>query len=299
MEREPASSSFIIVGIDGSASALSAVAVAAHEAKVRQAALRIVHAYIWQLLDVPDGAGPGVPGLHANAERQLAEATEVARRTAPDTEVDTQLVSGWPVPVLIDASRGAALTIIGSHGDGRVVSGLVGSTAIELAAASHSPLMVVRSADASGGERAADAPIVAGVDGSDSSTVAARFAAAEAALLHAPLHVVQIRPSPHDEEAARALVEQLRDETPGLEIEFRAIAGHVVDELVQASEYARMVVVGTRGRAGLVGLVLGSVSHALFEHAVCPIVVMPRRFVQEVQGAAAGADARTTDAGGP
>jgi nucleotide-binding universal stress UspA family protein len=295
MGREPTRSSFVIVGVDGSASALAAVAVAAREAQVRQVPLRIVHAYIWQLLDVPDGAGPGVPGLRANAEMQLAEATEVARRDAPDSEVDAELVSGWPVPVLMDASRGAALTIIGSHGDGRVVSGLVGSTAIELAAANHSPLMVVRSADASGGERAADAPLLVGVDGSDSSTVAARFAAAEAALVHAPLHVVQVRPSPQDEEAARALVEQLRDQTPGLDIEFRAIAGHVVDELVQASEYARMVVVGTRGRTGLVGLVLGSVSHALFEHAVCPVVVMPRRFVHEMKDSPAGASARTAD----
>jgi nucleotide-binding universal stress UspA family protein len=274
--------STVVVGVDGSSSALDAVAFAAREAQLRKMPLRLVQAFVWPLLDVADGAGPGVPGLRANADAQLAAAHAMARQTAPGVEVDTQLISGWPVPVLAQSSTESELVVIGSHGCGRVVAGLVGSTAIELAATSHAPLVVIRPSDGSPPASAEDAPILAGVDGSPASIVGARFAAREADLVGAPLHVVQVQPNPRDEIAARALVDQLHKSDPQLEIEFRALAGHAAGELVKAATYARMVVVGTRGRSGIVGLILGSVSHALLEHATCPIAVMPRRYVKDV-----------------
>jgi nucleotide-binding universal stress UspA family protein len=272
----------VVAGVDGSSSALDAVAFATREAQYRQTTLRLVHANVWPMLDVPDGAGPGVPGLRMNAERQLAEAADVARRTAPQVEVETQLITGWPVPVLAHSSYGAELVVIGSHGSGRLVSGLVGSTAIELAATSHAPLVVVRQIGDIAFAPAEDAPVLVGLDGSRSSHAAAWFGAREAALVGAPLHVVQVGPTAAEEAAAQSLVDHLRLNEPSVAVELRAVDGHPARALIDASTYARLVVVGTRGQSGLVGLILGSVSHALLEHGICPIAVMPRPFVNDI-----------------
>ena len=51
--------------------------------------------------------------------------------------------------------------------------------------------------------------------------------------------------------------------------------GHPVEVLKNASAQADLLVVGSRGRGELSGLLLGSVSHSLLQHAVCPLVVTP------------------------
>ena len=246
----------VVAGVDGSSSALDAMTFAIREAQHRQATLRLVHAHVWPMLGVPDGAAQGVPGLWVSAERQLSEAADFARRAAPRIEVETQLITGWPAPALAHSSYGAELVVIGSHGSGRVVAGLVGSTAIELAATSYAPLVVVRQIGDITFAPAEDAPVLVGVDGSRSSHAAAWFGAQEAALVGSPLHVVQVCPTTAEEAAARSLVDQLRGSEPSLAVEFRALDGHPARALVDASKYARLVVVGTRGQSGLVGLIL-------------------------------------------
>lgn len=272
----------VVAGFDGSSSALDAMTFAIREAQHRQTTLRLVHAHVWPMLGVPDGAAQGVPGLSVSAERQLSEAADSARRAAPKIEVETQLITGWPAPALARSSYGAELVVIGSHGSGRVVAGLVGSTAIELAATSHAPLVIVRQTDNIASTTAEEAPVLVGVDGSRSSHAAAWFGAHEAALVGTPLHVVHVGPTTAEEAAARSLVDQLRRSEPNLEVEFRALDGHPARALIDATKYARLVVVGTRGQSGLVGRILGSVSHALLEHGICPIAVMPRPFVNDI-----------------
>lgn len=132
--------------------------------------------------------------------------------------------------------------------------------------------------------------IVVGVDGSENAERAIAWAAEEAKLRGATLHVIYSWNFPSPTRGAGGLPEidikgsaeqVLADAVsslgaePGIEIE-----GEIADELatqalVHASDGADMVVVGSRGRGGVKGLLLGSVSQHVAHHARCPIVIVP------------------------
>ncbi|EFE84408.1 predicted protein [Streptomyces albidoflavus] len=140
--------------------------------------------------------------------------------------------------------------------------------------------------------------IVAGVDGSPTSREALRWAAEEARLRTATLRVVcgwewsspfnLIGPAleyaapdadtPSMEELTRAKVEELLTgtlgEEPGVPVEVRVVQGPATRVLVDASEGATLIVVGTRGHSGIKGAVLGSVSRHVTQHARCNVVVV-------------------------
>ena len=135
--------------------------------------------------------------------------------------------------------------------------------------------------------------IVVGVDGSESSKHALEWAAEEARLRGAHLRVVHAwfdvyvagyfaAPAMYEqaaiEEAARETLDKavasIPDGSPELSIE--AVLVHAQPEavLLKASQQADMVVVGSRGRGGVAGLLLGSVSQRVVQHAECPVVVV-------------------------
>jgi nucleotide-binding universal stress UspA family protein len=136
--------------------------------------------------------------------------------------------------------------------------------------------------------------IVVGVDGSEGGEVALRFAAEEAALRGAKLRVVcawqvptavyaGVRGVAADQAlgedrardvAANALQEATRLE-PGVDRESRAVLGQPAHVLVQESQDADLLVVGSRGLGGLKSALLGSVGQQCIHHAVCPVVVIP------------------------
>lgn len=79
----------VVVGVDGSPSALAAVDAAAQEASLRGVELRVVHAFLWPAMHAPPGSsplGPPTGGLHETVERIVADAVERARRQAPPDE---------------------------------------------------------------------------------------------------------------------------------------------------------------------------------------------------------------------
>jgi nucleotide-binding universal stress UspA family protein len=143
--------------------------------------------------------------------------------------------------------------------------------------------------------------IVVGVDGSDASHAALRWAAEEARLRFSPLvavHAWSFVPAQPigdpgllavpagdiagqleaESAAARevlgeAVAQSLGDD-PGLEVEQRLVEGDPAEALVAASESAELVVVGSHGRSGLRAALLGSVSRHVATHAACPIVVV-------------------------
>jgi nucleotide-binding universal stress UspA family protein len=139
--------------------------------------------------------------------------------------------------------------------------------------------------------------IVVGIDGSPNSLDALRWAANEARLHGATLHVVGTYttpimstgyelavPDPGDLAAAanatlEAAVDTVRSEgaLEGVEVDHRAVEGHAGERLISLSEDALMLVVGSRGHGGFMGLLLGSVTTYVVNHSVCPVtVVRPR-----------------------
>jgi nucleotide-binding universal stress UspA family protein len=143
-----------------------------------------------------------------------------------------------------------------------------------------------------------DAPIVIGFDGSAFATEALRKGLWLASKVGAPATVVRAwtisnapRPRtwapgyvPPVEDFAEAVLEQLKAQTaevvaefPDVEVSYQAPHGAAGRELVRASEGARVVVVGTRGQGGFSGLLLGSVSDQVVEHAQCDVLVTRRK----------------------
>jgi nucleotide-binding universal stress UspA family protein len=142
------------------------------------------------------------------------------------------------------------------------------------------------------------APIVIGFDGSDFADEALRKGLWLASKVGAPAIVVRAwtisnapRPKswapgyvPPVEDFAEAVLEQVRAETapivaefPGVVVSYAAPHGAAGRELIRASETARIVVVGTRGQGGFSGLLLGSVSDQVVEHASCDVLVTRRK----------------------
>ncbi|MFJ8899134.1 MULTISPECIES: universal stress protein [unclassified Streptomyces] len=284
----------VVVGVDGSASALTAVETAAREARLRGASLKVVHAFMWPAMHVPMGPsplGPSDGGLRSVVERLLADAVERAEAAVPGVDVSGSVVTGEPLTVLEAQSRAAELVVVASRGMGGFAGLMVGSTAVHLAAHGRCPVLVVR------GEARPDGPVVVGVDGSGANSAAVDFAFREADLRNTPLVAVHAwtawnaaLPAPQDpaepyanppgalaEEERRLLAEALaghRERYPGVVVEQRVVHGPTREALIEAGRTARLTVVGARGRGGFTGLLLGSVSQALLHHAPSPVAVV-------------------------
>lgn len=291
----------VLVGYDGSPDADVAVRWALDEAGRTGRAVRL--AYVFEWATVVGWLGPGVaPGAWPD-ETARREIEELVRRAAadasaahPDIEVTGQVLDGPPALVLQERSADAGLLVLGSRGHGGFAGLLVGSTAVSVTAHAHCPVVVVR-ANGTAAAVPTDGPVVVGVDGSDQSLVALGFAAERAAARRSPLRVVSAwsppgagswrpgagPPPDMDELAAdeRAALEHTvapwRRTYPELDMRVEVTAGSPASLLVEASRGAQMVAVGTRGRGGLRGMLLGSVSQQLIQHAHCPVAVVRER----------------------
>lgn len=280
----------VLVGIDGSDSALAAARWAAHEAALRGAPLRLVTAFGWMPVHDADDPVQMVPEardrLRRTAEERLAAAVAQVAEVAPDIAVSQEVTTGMPAALLVTLSADAQLAVVGHRGRGGFAGLVLGSVGAALAAHAACPVVIVRGAvDTRGG------PIVVGLDGSPQSEAALAFAV-EAAVAHrAPLRAVRAwldsvvpyvvsRPTDWDEVAAQQqnmLSEQLagwREKYPDLPVEPVLVEDRPARALAQNIGDAQLLVVGSRGRGGLTRMVLGSVSHAMLHHAQCPVAVV-------------------------
>jgi nucleotide-binding universal stress UspA family protein len=138
--------------------------------------------------------------------------------------------------------------------------------------------------------------IVVGVDGSDASLEALRWAIRQAELTHAELEAITTWHVPVQsgtdfsgtfvdwtDLAQRTLdtaLKEVGDGSPWAGTS-RILEGHPAHVLVTASTDADLVVVGSRGHGGFAGLLLGSVSEYVIAHAACPVVVVRNQRSQE------------------
>ncbi|MPY85457.1 MAG: universal stress protein [Actinophytocola sp.] len=283
----------VVVGVDGSQPALRAVRWAAREAVGRGVALRVLHA-IGVPEFFPGGAiSPSTELFHLleqDSENVLREAEIAAEEAAPGIDVRSESTTDPPVIALIEASSSARSIVLGESGRGAFSGLLLGSTTITLAAHAHCPVIAVRGE----ADRGSDAPVVVGVDGSELSEHAVGCAFAQAAYrgtrliaMHAysdtdSKAVFSEARMAHDWESLDAAEERLLAERlagwteryPEVEVQRDLVRSKPRERLLEWSESACLVVVGSRGRGGFSGLLLGSTSQALLHHAHCPVLVV-------------------------
>lgn len=269
----------VVVAIDGSLGSARALDVAIAEAALRNRTLRLVHAFAWPVYT----AVPGVeayeyarPNARDNARRMLAEQAGFVRNTAPQLRVEEAFVDGTASAELIAESARAALTVLGRRGLGGFAGLLLGSVSTQVTAHGSGPIMVVPPAGAANG-----GAVVVGADGSDVSRHAVGFGFEAAAWHDAPLTVVHSYSREQvGETEERVLAESVagwQERHPDVVVTRELVPGPPATALLSRAEQARCVVVGSRGRGGFRGLLLGSTSQVVLHHAPCPVVVVHDR----------------------
>lgn len=264
----------VVAGIDGSPAAEAAIRWAAAEAASRGIGLRLVHAFVWsEFPGVPLGPSSEAPGLRAAADQTVQESVKFAQKLEPGVPVAGVREDGFPSPVLIRASMKADLVVIGSRGLGGTLGALIGSTGLDLAAHAHCPVVVVRP-DPAGrpGNR-----VLVGYDGSSASSAALNFGLDYARRHGSEVQVVTAQPlhTDHERVTKLDLESTVLGRPGGQDAELIQIDGNPAEQLLRLSADAQLIVLGSRGRGGFTGMLLGSVSQNVLHHAVCPVAVIP------------------------
>ncbi|WP_454197348.1 universal stress protein [Nocardia sp. Marseille-Q1738] len=274
----------VLVGVDGSLTALAAARWAAAYAANRRAPLHIVYA-IGAPIDF--GPGIGVPQFDYDRYRQEGrDALDAARESAVATsapvgelDITTDLVEAPPIPVLRDRSKTARLLVIGTHGLGVFNRSILGSVGTALARHAVCPVTVVpEKADGF------DGPVVVGVDGSRCSADAIGIAFDEAAHRGAELVAVHtwseffryISRAEMREEAEELLSQSLAgygERYPEVRVRRVVVEDRPAKRLLDEGENAQLIVVGSHGRGGFAGMTLGSVSQAVLHGAKVPVII--------------------------
>lgn len=259
----------VVIGIDGRPDCENAIRWGAAEAAARGAELHLVHAFVWAEFRVPLGPSDVAPGLRAQADGIVADAVELARRYEPGVRVSGRRVDGFPSAVLLAESRTADLIVIGSRVSGRLLGLIVSSAGLELSTHALCPVVVVRPGDdALSGSR-----VVIGYDGSPAADAAVEFGLDHARRHGLPARIVTVL---DDEDDDHDVLAAIRTHAPAHEAEIVEVEGNPSELLLEWSADAQLLVVGSRGRGGFAGLLLGSVSQTMLHQSPCPVAVIPQ-----------------------
>lgn len=282
----------IVVGVDRSAASTAALAWALEEGLRQSRPVTAVRAWVDPVTaGYPIGTVlAGSSGqVHKAALESAQEAVEEARTDVPAADsVDVHAVAmrGAAGRVLSDASRGADLVVVGTRAAGALSRAVLGSVSSSLLHHAHSPVTVVPEPRDPGSR----APrVVVGVDHSPASRAALTWAARHAASRGVVLVPMLVREPSWSVEAplgqlAATLaqlesteVRALHDAVPtdiDVVVEPEVLAGHAAATLLEVVQPQDVLVVGSRGRGGFTGLLLGSTSMSVSQHSTCPVVVL-------------------------
>ncbi|MGS2811373.1 universal stress protein [Nocardia sp. MW-W600-9] len=278
----------VVVGVDGSDAALTAVRWAAKTAALRQAPLHLVHAMSsgWDL-----GERLGVVGLHNQRFHDegaagLATAERVARSAAGPLTVHRFLVRPSPVAALRRRARKAEVIVVGSRGLDRFERTVLGSVSGVLARRLACPLAVVPDTGSPAAVR--DLPVLVGVDGSRGSSRALDHAVEEASLRGVGLVALFVWAEPDPgiswadmpEHCRRLLSEQLvglHEKYPDVAVTRVVDHADPVPRLLDESTRSQLIVLGSHGRSGFTRNTLGSVSRAVLHDTQVPLLLVGHR----------------------
>ena len=302
----------ILIGIDGSDNSRHAFMTAVTMAKEHNCSIRVVGAY-----SVPVIPHRHAPKISDDRHRSIGHSTqdllEEYAAEARDAGVDAsaQAIEGDAGEVLAEASRYSRLAVVGKRGRNRLASRLLGTVSGALAARSHCPVLVVPLpglGEGAPGTEDAQGPssetqqtqpgfeneIVAGIDRDSSALPVAKVAARAAELSGRRLAFVSAVPADagnsrgaaadgdyrayadHLDEVTQAVTES----SGGLISRLQLVEGSAADVLLDAARSAALIVMGNRGRGGLAGRLLGSVSRSVLNQAGSPVLIVPARTEQ-------------------
>ncbi|NYI65903.1 universal stress protein [Spelaeicoccus albus] len=296
----------VLVGIDGSDTGQCALEWAIREAKSLGWPMRLVGAY-----SVPNVATTGIDvsyvpmddesirdGVRAVVDDALAKARSEGLEAEGLVEV------GDAAGVLVEESKQSGLAVVGSRGKGGFAGRFLGTVSSALPAHSECPTVIVPICWAEGRQPAAETAegddedmdftgrIVTGIDALGKTNPALWAAAESAVRKNKPLSIVGVMSlmvvgpewlpagidmERYQEEAKASLgacVDALNEKYPSLDVEWELFEGSPAEMLIRASHTADQLVVGSRGRGGFAGLLLGSTSQAVLHHAKCPVMVV-------------------------
>ncbi|MFE2994671.1 universal stress protein [Nocardia sp. NPDC059246] len=282
----------IVVAVDGSAVSYQAVAWGTLDAARHGAPLHIVTSICAPagpsptvVLDAPDMAS-----LELDGERIVGEATRIASETLPGegVEMSSEVTEEPIISRLMVLSRDARMVVLGSRGLGALRRGLLGSVATAVTHHAHCPVAVIHST-AAADPVSARQPVLVGVDGTPNSVAALELAFEEASLRKTgltALHAWSDVSGPYLPVSGWETIEEQERATFGEEMAGYAerypdvpvrrilVKDRPVRSLLDEAEHAQLVVVGSHGRGGFTGMLLGSTSNALLHSVDCPIVIV-------------------------
>ena len=279
----------IVSGVDGSPASDAAVLWAARNAAMRNVPLTLVHmfkAFVPTYPQIPLPSGVGV-WQEDDGRKVLEQAVKIAEddvSTDRKISITTEVKCSPPVPTLVDLSEEAAMIVVGCTGRGAVARVLLGSVSSGVVRSAKCPVAVIR-AEASHVPHPAQAPVLVGIDCSPASESALAIAFDEASrravgltALHAwsDVAVYQLPWLDWKSEAARNLAEYLagwQERYPDVKVNRLIALDHPGRALIEESESAQLVVVGSNGRGSVAGMLLGSVSNAVVHAVRTPVIV--------------------------
>ncbi|HEX3004412.1 MAG TPA: universal stress protein [Angustibacter sp.] len=285
----------VVVGVDGSPSSELAIDWAVDEATRRNLPLHLVHVFVQDYPTMTVGIPPALDDLRGMAQTVVNDAVARANRLGPELSVTAAVHTGSAAKFLIDASTRADTVVVGTAGRRGMARMMLGSTAAQVAAHSQCPVVVVRHAPPTA--MSADRRVIVGVDGAGVSHDAVGYAFGQASSRGASLTVVHgwwleyagdvfavpYTGGEHEEleMSQRALVSEAiagwSEKYPDVEVRQQIVRAEPVELLTKDSAGADLLVVGSRGRGGFAGLLLGSVSRHVLQLADCPVAVVRTR----------------------
>lgn len=296
----------ILVGVDGSQASYKATWWAANYAKHAGLMLQIVCAY-----SLPSYAAVSFDSTytsmgddnaaHIDAQEILSKAKAIADEQG--VEAQTLIVTGDPSSVFVELSRNYNLIVIGNRGKGGLAERLLGTTSSSLPAYAYCPIIVVPYTDDDGKTMHLNNTIkrvAVGIDASQWGLKALQIAADLSADRGAELDVIDAVPGLQgvsDEDGVydsymedlESMLAPIRKAHPDLKITKTIVPESAVSALTKASYDHDIVVVGSRGKGGFTGLLVGSTSQGLIQHAAGPVYVVPRKYVEAEKSRSDGA----------
>ncbi|WP_145943754.1 universal stress protein [Corynebacterium glyciniphilum] len=287
----------IVVAVDGSDAGSAAVAWAANAATKRNAPLKLVTAYTMPQFMYADGMIPPqelYDQLEEEAMAKINEARELVRSFDENIEVSYYIAESTPIDLLLQLSEEADIVVMGSRGLGGLSGLVLGSVSSAVVSHASSPVVVVRK-DNDVTVNNKYGPVVVGVDGSDVSRKALEYAFREADARGATLRAVhswadaQVQTSLVGLAAVQSQLDAMsaqerkilqdelapmREKYPDVKVEEVVDRDRPIQVLKDNADDAQLLVLGSHGRGGFRGMLLGSTSRALLQYAPCPMMVV-------------------------